>query len=249
MSALKHAPRAGVPRAGQAAAARACLSLNHPRSRGGGTALRLTLVLILLAGAVWGVMRLASMTLLEASLLVGASLIPCVQSVHWLIARVAPAKFGTTGERGRVSSPDGTVHWSAVLRTELRELPRTLGGLLGLIATVFLGFVADPTVTLQAEPIICCALFGGVCGCRYWRLHGMTIGAIIGLAVVVVGAKVPAVGLLLMLDSQWWFAACCVPFGALFGGYLGDGGLQSRIGAESASPATVGASLTSARGQ
>ena len=28
----------GVPRVGQAAAARACLSLNHPRSRGGGTA-------------------------------------------------------------------------------------------------------------------------------------------------------------------------------------------------------------------
>jgi len=41
-TALKHAPRTGVPRAGQAAAARACLSLNHPRSRGGGTALKHT---------------------------------------------------------------------------------------------------------------------------------------------------------------------------------------------------------------
>ena len=40
LSALKHAPRAGVPRGGQAAAARACSSLNHPRSRGGGTALK-----------------------------------------------------------------------------------------------------------------------------------------------------------------------------------------------------------------
>ena len=37
--ALKHTPRMGVPRVGQAAAARACLSLNHPRSRGGWTAL------------------------------------------------------------------------------------------------------------------------------------------------------------------------------------------------------------------
>ena len=39
-TALKHTPRTGAPRVGQAAAARACLSLNHPRSRGGGTALK-----------------------------------------------------------------------------------------------------------------------------------------------------------------------------------------------------------------
>ena len=201
--------------------------------------MRLILVLFLLGGAVWVTTALSDMTVLEATLFVGASLLPGVQSVHWLVAKITRGRRAVVAPQGRVSSPDGSVHWSAMLRMELRESSRTLGGLLGFIFTFVFGFMIDEAIVLQAEPIICCSLFGGIVGCRYWRLEGLISGAIVGLAVVALGSKVPSLAPLLLLDSQWWFAACCVPCGALFGGFLADGGLRGQSGGKSASAATA----------
>jgi len=201
----------------------------------------LTLVLFLLAVTVWVTSWQTRMTPLEAVLFVCASLIPCVRSVHWLITRVRPAESGTARMRGR--APDGTTRWLGVLRAELRERDRTLGGLFGFFLTIVFGFLVIPDQPLQAEPIICCALFGGVCGCRDWRFVGLTGGAVVGLLVVTAGLKVETLAPWVSLDSRWWFAACFVPIGGLFAGYLSDGRLQSRTGAELASAATSGEGL------
>lgn len=201
----------------------------------------ITLFFFLLGVIAW----LARMTPLDAVLFMCSTIIPAVQSVDWLIGRRRPAESGTARmERGRTprrTASGGSPPWRAVLREELREPNRILGGLLGLIFSGAFGFVVKPELTLQAEPIICCALFGAVFGCRYRRFHGLTIGA--GLGLVVVFAAVEVATLAPLLESRWWVGACFVPLGGLFAGYISDGRLQSRYGTESASAATSGHGL------
>lgn len=101
------------------------------------------------------------------------------------------------------------LNWDWIKKLEMFETRRVAGGLFGAsVGGVFL------LAQLQAGPIICCALFGGVFGARRLRVVGMVIGACVGIAF----------GLLCgtsdLLASPWWFAAALIPLGGLLAGAI-----------------------------
>ena len=99
-------------------------------------------------------------------------------------------------------------NWDWIKKLEMFETRRVVGGLLGAsVGGVFL------FAKLQAGPIYCGALFGGVFGTSRLRVLGMVIGAGIGIVVscrFLSPAEVP----------PWWFAAALIPLGGLLAGSI-----------------------------
>lgn len=98
--------------------------------------------------------------------------------------------------------------WGWLKKLEFLETHRVAGGLLGGgVGGMFL------LAELEAGPIVCGALFGGVFGTSRLRVPGMVIGAGIGLVVscrLLSPVEVP----------QWWFATALIPLGGLLAGAM-----------------------------
>ena len=129
-------------------------------------------------------------------------LLPLLSNLVKLFMGVLPLMGKCSGERKS--------------RPEIFESRRVFGGILGLAAS---GAVVFPLADLQAEPIICLALVGGVFGGRERRVNAMAIGAVVGffLALAFTTELVPDPP-----AAKWWLAASFPPLGGLVAGYLSD---------------------------
>ena len=113
--------------------------------------------------------------------------------------------LGLIGALGRLLKHRGSV--KSLGRLEMFESNRVIGGTIGAgVGGLFL------LSLLEAEPIVCLALYGSAIGSSRGRILGAAIGAVSGLGLVALCAGMP------FLASPWWFAASFIPLGGLLAG-------------------------------
>ena len=168
-------------------------------------------------------MRLITLSLFAvfAFLLVGTA---CGQEqgengqVEWLrlisaVLGILSGLLGLIGGLGRLLRHRGAVR--SLGQLEMFESNRVIGGTIGAgVGGLFL--LASSQADLQAGPIICLALYGGVFGSSRARILGAAIGAVSGLGLNFLSIKVFESAF--FLASVWWFVASFIPLGGLLAG-------------------------------